>query len=341
MPSVDSDQSYTFTIEPKPVKENTNNLNNPLNNNFSTGNDSEDVYLQIALLYSHFDGSRRIRVFNYGISKCNFINEYFMSMDVESVASLLTKIFVYNLYTSKIMDQAVNSIQTMYYSRAMSNIGALTKSKNKNPNVTSMLNLPKYVLGMIKNRICCRDEIAVKMDIDLNHFLRTNLLKLNVEEVLNYICPSIYNLIPLIEMINNDNSISTNIGIMDENNRLVLPEIISNNQKNILKKSVYLIDNGLVLILYFTFDIKNKPDDEDIPILDFFFGSEIENIEINYTQLQNIILTEDSILYNEYRTNNEKLVKEKIINIIEYIRSIKTTNQNLLFVFEGTQLDRL
>jgi hypothetical protein len=51
---------------------------------------------------------------------------------------------------------------------------------------------PLYILGVLKHRVCCKDEIGFKLDYDLSNFLRIKLLKLSHFEVMSFIYPRIY-----------------------------------------------------------------------------------------------------------------------------------------------------
>ena len=82
---------------------------------------------------------------------------------------------------------------------------------------SSLVYLPLYVLGILKNRVCCKDEIGFKFDIDLSNFLRIKILKYKFYDVIPFIYPRIY--------ILNDLMTNDNIGEYDENGEMVLPNV--------------------------------------------------------------------------------------------------------------------
>ena len=88
--------------------------------------------------------------------------------------------------------------------------------------------------------------------------------------------------------------------------------------------SLYLIDNGFLLILYFKQNINKE-------ILNLLFGTYNLN-ELNYS------INENTVFYDE---NTKNSFKERIINIIEYIRYYKSFFQNLIFVFEGSSSENI
>jgi hypothetical protein len=77
--------------------------------------------------------------------------------------------------------------------------------------------LPLYFLGMIKNRVCCKDELERKLDIDLSNYLRIKLQKSSVNDLM----PFIYSRIFPVHQILNDNS----IGYLDDNGMVTLPQV--------------------------------------------------------------------------------------------------------------------
>ena len=80
-----------------------------------------------------------------------------------------------------------------------------------------------YILGILKNRVCCKDEISFKFDIDLSNFLRIKILKYKFNDVLSFIYPRIY---ILNDFLSNDS-----IGEYDENGDMILPNVINLNIK--------------------------------------------------------------------------------------------------------------
>ena len=81
----------------------------------------------------------------------------------------------------------------------------------------NLLYLPLYFLGMIKHRVCCKDELDRKLDIDLSNYLRIKLQKLSVNDLM----PFIYSRIFPVHQILDDNT----IGNLDENGMVTLPQV--------------------------------------------------------------------------------------------------------------------
>ncbi len=70
---------------------------------------------------------------------------------------------------------------------------------------------------MLKHRVCCKDELDRKLDVDVSNYLRIKLQKLNVDDCMAFIYPRIYN---FTEILSNPS-----IGSYDENGIIVLPNV--------------------------------------------------------------------------------------------------------------------
>ena len=114
----------------------------------------------------------------------------------------------------------------------------------------NLIYLPLYVLGLIKQRVFCKNELDKKYDIDLSNFLRVKLLRASTEEILSFIYPKIYFLNQLIE--------DETIGTYDENEGIKLPNVISTHYESMEDDGLYLIDNGFLLIIYVKLQIEQK-----------------------------------------------------------------------------------
>ena len=84
---------------------------------------------------------------------------------------------------------------------------------------------------------------------------------------------------------------------------------------------IFLIDNGYLLIIYIKQNINKK-------LLHSILGVK------DLTELTSPIL-EDNVLVDPDN------IKQALMNIIDYIRSTKALFQNLIFVFEGTEGERM
>lgn len=170
----------------------------------------------------------------------------------------------------------------------------------------NLIYLPFYVLGLIKQRVFCVNEIDKKYDIDLSNYLRIKMLKLSAEELLSFLYPRIYCINQLID----DESLGTYSG-----DNFNLPNIISTHYESFENDGAYLIDNGYMLILYIKQGI-------DTRLLNLLF-------QVNTTDEIVFPLFEDKVfeVLNPF--------KERLMNIVDYIRGNKSMFQNMMFVVEG------
>ena len=102
-----------------------------------------------------------------------------------------------------------------------------------------------------------------------------------------------------------------------------MPNLISLSRSAMEDNGLYLIDNGYLLIIYVKKDVSSN-------IFQSLFG--VENIKF-----LTMITNEENV----FEENDGNELKERIKNILDYIRSSKSIFQNLVFVFEGDGGERL
>lgn len=311
--NIDEDQSYTFSLDFKTKTENLTNVNNNYSNNIINNNQDNYLYIQSALLYTHFDGSRRIRVHNLCLPLSNKISIIHESIDSEAMISQYTKVFIDSLFKSKKMLNSILSVEDKLKTLIASSFSSSHSLSKEVPEQINYLLL--YFLGLTKNRIACKDEIAMKLDIDTSNYIRIKMQKMAADEIINFVYPKFYQ---IHHMISNKE-----IGTLDENEVIILPDIINNHSNSLESDGVYLVDNGFALFLYVKLEICSEL------CFSFFKVS-------NLNQIKEAI-TEEILFSNSDSDNYSKA----LFSIVEYIRSIKTFCQPLLIVFESTESERL
>ena len=309
-PTADGDQNYIFNIGYD--KNNDNGNNKDKNNNSDDlnliANYRKYLFIQSSLLYSFGDGKRRIRIHNLCLPLSNEPKRIFESMNSEIISNYYIKMTIDKLYKEKTFANSISYTETQF--RAF--IDKVILNLKKFPD--NLDYLPYYMMGFFKNRLFFKNEIDKKYDIDLSNYLRTKFQKMYLKEVLSYIIPTIY----YLNDIENDNQ----IGEFDvESGMIQLPSIISCSKNELKEEGLYLIDIGYLLILYIRKKIKKN-------ILHKLFG--VEDF-----CLINTNISEDELF--EHKNN----FKEKIMNIINYLREEKANFQNLIFVFEGTEAEKM
>ena len=314
-PISDSDQNYLFSVSPAPKKTEESGENEKKNELFNTDTQKENfIYIQSALLYSYGDGTRRIRVHNLCLPISSNIRHIYNEVNAEILASYYLKDTIDKIYKNKNISNVIISTDT-HFKHFIDQVMSIRHKMNKEllPNLEF---LPIYMIGMFKHRIFCKEEIEKNYDIDISNFLRTSLQKLSSQEIITFIVPSIYSL----HELENDK----NLGIYNaESGEFNMPNMISSSKSAMEENGLYLIDNGYLLIIYVkkavnTYIIKNLFGVEDLKLL-------------------NTVINEDNI----FGENDSNEFKDRIKNILDYIREGKSLFQNLIFVFEGAGGERI
>ena len=319
-PTGDSDQNFLFSIAPPPPtptedeSESKKNNNDILLNNYDYDDKNKYIFIQSALLYSYGDGSRRIRVHNLCLPISDNIKNIYSEINSEMLATFYLKDTIDKLYKTKNIANSIISTDTkfkLFIDKVMS-----TQNKIDKELLPNLDYLPYYMLGMFKHRIFCKDEIEKNYDIDISNFLRISLQKFSTSEIISYIVPSIYSL----QEMEVDKSIGT---YNNETGEFAMPNLISLSRSAMEDNGLYLIDNGYLLIIYVKKDVSSN-------IFQSLFG--VENIKF-----LTMITNEENV----FEENDGNELKERIKNILDYIRSSKSIFQNLVFVFEGDGGERL
>ena len=314
-PTTDSDQNYLFSVSPHSSKSEESDESAKKNTFTPDFSKKENyVYIQSALLYSYGDGTRRIRVHNLCLPITSNIKYIYNEVNSEILATHYLKETIDKLYKTKNISNAIISTDTLFkhfIDRVMSSQSNMNKQLLPNLDY-----LPLYMIGMFKHRIFCKEEIEKNYDIDISNFLRISLQKLSSQEILYFIIPSIYSLHDL----ENDQNLGT---YNQETGQFNMPNMISSNKSSMEDNGLYLIDNGYLLIIYVRQGVSPY-------ILKHIFG--VDNLKSLKT-----IINEDNI----FGDNDTNEFKERIKNILDYIRGGKSLFQNLIFVFEGAGGERI
>ena len=309
-PTADADQNYIFNIGYDKQSDNENNSKNQNNeNNLNIIVTKQNfIYIQSSLLYSVGDGKRRIRIHNLCLPISNDPKIIYQSMNAEIIFSYYIRMTIDKIYKTKTIANSISYTEAQFRSF----IDKVILNLKRFPE--NLEYLPYYMLGFFKNRLFFKNEIDNKYDIDLSNYLRTKFQKMHLKEMLSYIIPTIYYL--------NDISRNNNIGEYDkESERFNLPKSISCSQKEMEEYGLYLIDAGYLLILYIRKKINKK-------LMQKLFG--VDDMNLISTNLN-----EDNVF------EEKNFCKERLMNIINYLRKDKSNFMNLIFVFEGTEAEKL
>ncbi len=265
-------------------------------------NDIDDyIYMQSCLLYSHGDGTRRMRVHNLCLPISTNNKDIFDSIDPEFLACFLAQKSSHLIFKYKNIEKSMNKIENQFVNMMKEYFNA-QEYNNKNLN-EDMCKLILLFLGVMKLCIFNPKKISgILNDIDLCNFFRLKIVRMTVEEILCFIYPRIYLLDNILNLEQDD-----------------FPDTVNDSLEGINQGNLFLVDNGFYLTLYCKKNLdknicKNLFDEDDYNNINF--------LEIN----------ENNVLEGE---NKENGIGIKIKNLVEYIREGKSLYQNLIFVFEG------
>ena len=265
-------------------------------------NDIDDyIYMQSCLLYSHGDGTRRMRVHNLCLPISTNNKDIFDSIDPEFLACFLAQKSSHLIFKYKNIEKSMNKIENQFVNMMKEYFNAQEyNSKNLNEDMCKLILL---FLGVMKLCIFNPKKISgILNDIDLCNFFRLKIVRMTVEEILCFIYPRIYLLDNILNLEQDD-----------------FPDTVNDSLEGINQGNLFLVDNGFYLTLYCK---KNL----DKNICKNLFG------EDDYNNINFLETNENNVLEGE---NKENGIGIKIKNLVEYIREGKSLYQNLIFVFEG------
>ena len=216
--TLDSDQAYALQIDCTSPANDPNNNNNQMRN---TQNSESFLHIQTAVLYTHGDGTRRIRVHNTCLPIVNRLIDVFEGIDAECLSTFFLKSTIDKIFKTKKMSNSILQFSSMAKNMMSSALSAQQSLKKEVPE--NLVPFILYILGALKNRVLCKDEIERKLDIDLSNYMRIKLQKLSVFDVQSFIYPRIYPLQSILE--------NPNIGVFNEDSSFCeLPQVILINK---------------------------------------------------------------------------------------------------------------
>ena len=292
-PTHDSDQKYSVLLSMYTQDELTERKMSKTIDNY--------IYMQSCLLYSHGDGTRRMRVHNLCLPISSNNSQIYDSIDPEFLACFFAQKTSHMIYKYRNLEKSVIKVENEFFNMMNEFFKNREYIKNELSNEMKMLIL--LFLSMMK--LCLFNKLkdnGFQNDIDLSNYYRLKLLKISVDEILSFIYPRIYLL---------DNILNLNYG--------EFPDVVNDSLEGINQGNFFLIDNGFFLAIYCKKNIEQKI------CKDLFGEDDID--KINFLEIN------ENIIFDEEKEENE--LKNKIRDLIESIRNGKNMYQNLIFVFEG------
>ncbi|WFC94878.1 COPII subunit [Malassezia brasiliensis] len=242
LPSVAPDQSYVIECE---IEE---TLNQPI------------VVFQSVVLHSTSDGERRIRVITLALPTTTSLSEVYASADPVAITAVLAAKAVEKSLYSRI-DDARGFLRTrlaeiLYNYRATMTNARGTSGAQPLSIAANLVSLPLLVLGLLRTPGL---RISTQLSPDQRAYSHTLLSTLPMQRLVPYLVPSFYAL----------HSMPSTAGLVDPATQLVmLPPRMNLSSERFERHGLYLIDNGLDLILWLgraavpnlTMDVFGAPD---------------------------------------------------------------------------------
>ena len=291
-PSHDIDQKYSVLLSMFSSQEQIErNLPKKIDNYF---------YIQSCLLYSHGDGTRRMRVHNFCFPISSNNKDIFDSIDPEFLACFFAQEASHYIYKNRNLEKSMIMVEKEFYGMMEEFYNNLNYIKIELNN--EMRTLILLFLGVMK--LCLfnkKKDSGFRNDIDLSNFFRLKLLRFPVDEIINFIYPRIYLLDDIIKLQEND-----------------FPQVVNDSLEGINQGNLFLVDNGFYLAIYCKKNIENN-------LLKELFGIDEFN-KINFFDIN-----ENNVFEGD--KNGKYIIRIK--ELIDSIRYTKSFFQNLYFVFEG------
>ena len=145
----------------------------------------------------------------------NRLIDIYEGIDVEALAAYYMKSTVDKIFKTKKISNSVLSTEAAYKAFVSSVLSIQQSLKKELPE--NLVYLPLYMLGILKHRVCCKDELDRKLDVDLSNYMRIKIQKMNFNDILSFVYPRIYALHQLLG--------DSTIGNYDESGVVGLPTV--------------------------------------------------------------------------------------------------------------------
>ncbi|WFD42955.1 COPII subunit [Malassezia psittaci] len=242
LPSVAPDQSYVIECD---IEE---TINQPI------------VVFQSVVLHSTSDGERRIRVITLALPTTTSLSEVYASADPIAITAVYAAKAVEKALHSR-LDDARGYLRTRLAEFLYNYRATMTNSRNASGAqplsiAANLQTLPLLVLALLRTPGL---RMSSQLSPDQRAFSHTLLSTLPMQRLIPYLLPSFYAL----------HSMPSNAGTFDAaTQKVILPPKMNLSSERLERHGLYLLDNGLDLILWLgraavpnlTMDVFGAPD---------------------------------------------------------------------------------
>ncbi|KAJ3447304.1 secretory 24ab isoform a [Anaeramoeba flamelloides] len=202
---------------------------------------SRDFFLQTAILYSNSEGERKVRIYTKCLPIANDLSVVFKTVNIQVLFGYFVKRGIEQALNETLFKVRQNLMLTcenilMSYFQTKEAQQILYQNKQKGIQslvLTEFLNLlPLCTVVFIKNYLFCSLQ---NVNVDYRSYLFSTFISQNSQAIMSSLCPHFYQIL-------DENSI--------KNNSLQNPNRLSLTKKNIEPKKIYLLTNGMEILIY-------------------------------------------------------------------------------------------
>jgi protein transport protein SEC24 len=286
LPGIDCDKAFSFQL--------TSDDSTVFNTNMVT--------IQAALLYTTSSGERRIRVHTASIPITSILAELYDRVNTNALINILAKQSVPLCYKEG-FDKARDNIRNRTVGLLRSHASAIQKQLAAPSAELSLL--PLMTLGLLKN-LAFKEGTDVRSDV--RAYILAALYSMGIVELETFLRPR---MLPLHDL-------NGNLGLSLNNNPAVeLPTESSLTAEVLRSDTVYLIDNGMELLLRVGRQVNPQW------LMSVFNTSNLDNVDSR------------ALIVQPPSPNDTVSINFRLNNIINYLRSLSPHYQQLSIVKEG------
>ncbi|KAJ6478717.1 sec24-related protein [Mycena vitilis] len=196
------------------------------------------VFLQSAVLYTTVDGQRRVRTCNLALPIVELAWNVFRLSDLDATAYYIARRAIVQMSSEKManiredLTENCSSILLAYRNKCSN-----TSSPDQLILPEAFKGLPIYTLGILKTK-CLR---ARNVSSDVRNYYAHRMLSMSVRSFMQLLYP------PLLAL----HDLAADAGLPDATTgRIVLPDIMRDTHLYMEAHGVYLIDNGVAMIMW-------------------------------------------------------------------------------------------
>ncbi|KAJ6241229.1 sec24-related protein [Anaeramoeba flamelloides] len=236
---------------------------------------SRDFFLQTAILYSNSEGERKVRIYTKCLPIGNNLSAVFKTVNIQVLFGYFVKRGIEQALNEtlinvrqKLMLTCENILMRYFQTKEAQQILYQNKQKGIQSLVLiqSLNLLPLCTVGFIKNYLFCSLK---NVNVDYRSYLFSTFNSQNSQAIMSALCPHFYQIL-------DENSI--------KNNSLQNPNRLSLTQKNIEPTKIYLLTNGIEILIYVGQQV-NQLILKDLFSINRF--EDLKDISFDFNQLNN------------------------------------------------------